>query len=186
MILAVLQGEGALCNRCYQQGKTLWPIHPKAAQPHTKGEAAFTDLKGEITRTTRLTKVRASWISHETWRLVNRRAALQRAHWSIAREVRQARQSFQTSLWGDRQRQAREAGEAIEAFLASDQKQEAYKRITSWYRKASGGQAPLLREHLDIIMTERADLYRCRTTEGIHIPILVTRAEVEYGVPEEV
>ena len=39
MILALLQGEGALCNRRYRQGQTCWPIQPKAEQPQTKGEA---------------------------------------------------------------------------------------------------------------------------------------------------
>ena len=37
MILAVLQGEGSLHNCYYIQGRTQWPIQPKAARPHTKG-----------------------------------------------------------------------------------------------------------------------------------------------------
>ena len=76
-------------------------------------------------------------------------------------------------------------GGGIEKFLASDQKEEAWKRIASWYRKASGRQAPPLREHLDRITTERAEIYRCRPPEELHGTILVTPSEVEDRVPEE-
>ena len=79
----------------------------------------------------------------------------------------------------------REAGEAIETLLAADQKQEARKCITSWYRQASGGRPPQSREHLDLTATERAELCRCRPPEGLRVPILVTPVKVEYGVTEE-
>ena len=86
-------------------------------------------------------------------------------------------------MQGNRTIRVREAGEAIEEILASDQNQEAWKHITSWQSQASEGQAIPLREHLDRIATERAEMYRCRPPEGLRIPILVTTAEVEYGVP---
>ena len=69
--------------------------------------------------------------------------------------------------------------------MSSYQKQDAWKCIAIWYRQASGGQDPLLREHLNRIDTEREELYRCTIPEGIRVPILVFPAEVEDGVPEE-
>ena len=79
----------------------------------------------------------------------------------------------------------KEAGDFIEAILAADQNQEAWKFTSSWYRQASGGQAPPSREHLDQIATERADLYRCRPPEGIRVPIMVTLVAVDNRVMEE-
>ena len=79
----------------------------------------------------------------------------------------------------------REAAEAIEALLASYQKQEAYKRISSCYRQVTGRHAPPSMENLDQITTERAEIYRCRPPDGIQLPIVVTPTEVENGVPEE-
>ena len=125
LILAVLRGEGALCNHRYQQGRNLWPIQTKSVRPQTKGEAAFAYLKGDITRTPRPTKAHEFWISQYTWRLGDRIAALQRAHRARAQEVRQAGQSFQRDLKGNRQRRFRESREDIDALLASDQNQEA-------------------------------------------------------------
>ena len=46
IILAMLRGEVALCNRRYRQGRTRCPIQPKTALPQTKGDAAFLELKG--------------------------------------------------------------------------------------------------------------------------------------------
>ena len=37
VILAVLQGEGAIRNRRYRWGRKRWPIRPKSIFPYTKG-----------------------------------------------------------------------------------------------------------------------------------------------------
>ena len=68
--------------------------------------------------------------------------------------------------------------------MASYQKQEAWKRISFWYRQASRSKSPLPRNHLDLVATERTDIYRCRPPEGLQVPIMVTLAEVDYGIPE--
>ena len=79
----------------------------------------------------------------------------------------------------------REVVKAIETLLATDQNQEAWKRIASWYRQESGRQDPSSRDHLDHIITEREELCRCRPPEGLQVPILVTPEEVEDRVLEE-
>ena len=71
-------------------------------------------------------------------------------------------------------------------LMAADQMQEAWNRISQWYRHVIGRQAQLPRESLDRIMTEREDIYRCRPPEGLPVPILVTPAEVEDRIPLEV
>ena len=79
----------------------------------------------------------------------------------------------------------RESGESIERLLVANHKQEAWKRISIWYRQVLGGKDPPLRNHLDRIAMEREDLYRCRHPEGLRVPIMVTPSEVEDGFPEE-
>ena len=111
--------------------------------------------------------------------------ALHQAQRASAREVRQARRNFQISLWVNIQKWVSKAGESIETLLVANQKQEACKCILIWYRQVLGGKEPPLRDHLDCIATERADLYRCRQPEELRVPIMVTPSEVEDGVPEE-
>ena len=64
--------------------------------------ATFMELKGEVDRTPWPTKAQAYWISQDTWRLADRRAALQRAQRESAQEVIQVWWEFQRSLWVDR------------------------------------------------------------------------------------
>ena len=53
MVLAVLQGEGALRNCRYVQRRTHWPIVPEEVRPQIEGEAAFVTLIGEVDRAQR-------------------------------------------------------------------------------------------------------------------------------------
>ena len=69
--------------------------------------------------------------------------------------------------------------------MESNKNQEVWKRLTHWYRQASGGQAPPSREKMDSIHTKRAELYRCRPPDGIRIPILVMPETVEHRIPGE-
>ena len=88
-------------------------------------------------------------------------------------------------MQGDKKRWVRKVGDSIEELLASDQNQEAWKSIASWYRKASGVQAAPSRGHLEHIATERVELYSCRPPKGLRVPILGTLMEVEDGIPGE-
>ena len=104
MVRTVLRGEGALHNRRYGWVQARWPIQPNAERSQNKGGADFEELKGEVTKTLWPTKSRAYGIPQETWQLSDRRAALQRSHGEIIREVRQAPRKFQRYLQGERQR----------------------------------------------------------------------------------
>ena len=46
-------------------------------------------------------------------------------------------------------------------------------------------QSPLTSEALDEVSTEREELYQCRLTEGLMVPILVRQSDIKYGVPSE-
>ena len=46
-------------------------------------------------------------------------------------------------------------------------------------------QAPPTLETLDELSTEKEELYRCRPTEGLTVPILVRKSDIENGIPTE-
>ena len=117
-----------------------------------------------------------SWIYKDALLVLDRQISLQWSTWVRAREVIQARQGFQKYLRADRHQLVQGAGGGIEALVAADQKQEAWKLIFCWFRQDKGKQASPLSDHLYRIATEREELYRCRPPEGIHVPILVMPA----------
>ena len=63
--------------------------------------------------------------------------------------------------------------------------QEAWTQIPRWYRQARGEQSPPTTEELDKITVARAELYMCRTPEGLKVPLLVGKADIEEGIPIE-
>ena len=69
--------------------------------------------------------------------------------------------------------------------MESGQIQEAWDRISRWYRQATGRQAPPYMKGLDQVTMERAELYRCRLLEGLCLPLLVGPAEVDDGITSE-
>ena len=73
MVLAVLQGEGALQNLRYVVGRTRWPLATPTVRSQTEGESAFASLKREVDRNQQPKPARAAWISKETWQLEDQR-----------------------------------------------------------------------------------------------------------------
>ena len=63
--------------------------------------------------------------------------------------------------------------------------QEAWTQIPRWYRQVRGAQAPPTTEDLDKITVARAELYRCRPSEVLKVPLLVRKADIEEGIPTE-
>ena len=63
--------------------------------------------------------------------------------------------------------------------------QEAWVRISWWYRQARGVQVPPTSEAIDEVSKEREELYRCRPPEGLRVPILVRYSDIKDGIPTE-
>ena len=92
----------------------------------TDGEATFASLKVDVELKHLPKAVRSPWISKETWRLEDWRAALLRAGQESTREVHKARRDFQRALQGDRRRRVQLAGSNIEGLLEAVRVKEAW------------------------------------------------------------
>ena len=90
IILAVLRGEEALRNCCYLMGADLLVNMAEGnTSPDRGGGQPLRVSKGRYQGRCGQINARESWISQETWKLADRRAALQRAHRASARGVGQ-------------------------------------------------------------------------------------------------
>jgi hypothetical protein len=77
-----------------------------------------------------------SWISAETWKMVDEHSALQRCPNHNRTEARRLHRRIQQALRADRKRRAAEAGEAIKASLTQRNYRGAWNRVKAWYRQA--------------------------------------------------
>ena len=136
-------------------------------------EAEFAILNWGPDKMQRPMKPQASWISQETWRLADRRTAPKRTGRASATEIRQARQALLRALQADRWKRVQEARANMESLMETCKVQEAWVRISRWYRQGRGAQSPPATEALDEVSTDRADIYRCRPPKVLRVPILV-------------
>ena len=141
MVLEVIQGEGVQRNRKYVVGRTRLPLASPMVQPQMEGEAAFASIQEEVERKQEPKVVRYAWISRETWRLVDSRAALQLAGRASTGVVGKAWRNFQCSLQEDSQQRVQAAGSNIEVFLAAGRVKEAWDQLAHWYCNARGKQS---------------------------------------------
>ena len=88
-------------------GRTKWPLAAPTVRLHTKGEAVFAPLKGEVLRKDQPKAVRSPWIPKEKWWLADQRTMLLRVGRAITREVRKVRRDFQYALQEDRRRRVK-------------------------------------------------------------------------------
>ena len=107
----------------------------------TESGAAFTSLKGGVVRKHQTKAVRYAWISRETWRLVDSRAALQLAGRASTGVVGKAWRNFQCSLQEDSQQRVQAAVSNIEGFLVAGRVKEAWDQLAHWYCNARGKQS---------------------------------------------
>ena len=100
-------------------------------------------------------------------------------------EVRQARREFFRTLQVERRRTFQEAGTSIESIMESGKVREAGERTSWWYQQVSGQKTPSTKEALDEVSKERAELYMWRPPEGLRVPLLVRKSDIEYGISTE-
>ena len=74
---------------------------------------------------------------------------------------------------------------SIESLMEARKFWEAWVHILRWYRQVRGVKAPPTTEALDEVSTESAELYRCRPPEGLRVPLLVQKSNIEDGIPRE-
>jgi len=143
-----------------------------------------------------------SWISADTWRLIDCHAAFRRTHlFSLksiqtvqvdpeqgkyhAQVMRDLGRAIRRCLRRDRRCQMDKVSREIESLLVSGDIKGAYHCIHAWYKDHGG---PSLRPtvyDLDQITTEYQALFRVRPLLGDPLPIHVQPAEICDNPPDE-
>ena len=74
---------------------------------------------------------------------------------------------------------------SIELLMESGKVREAWELISRCCQQVRILQTPPSTEALDQVSTDRADLYRCRTPEGLRVPLLVCQSDIKDGLTTE-
>ena len=126
-----------------------------------------------------------SWISPETWQLIDHHAAM---HWQPGlsfTEFHHLLHQIQRSLWADHTRHLNTAGEAVESALAGGDLKEAWQILKQWYYHTTG--RPMKPSYQDMwsIECEFGALYNATPPLSNPIPVLAPHSNIDDAPPTE-
>jgi Reverse transcriptase (RNA-dependent DNA polymerase) len=129
---------------------------------------------------------RASWISDETWRLVDERASKRRLGTTDDDNLDHLNWAIRRSLRKDRKKRMELTGVNIENHLKEDDVKGAWGILKQWYGQRSGRPPKPSRMDFRLLEQEYGDLYRSHPSPGIPIqPNLPQPFNIPDGIPDD-
>jgi hypothetical protein len=165
MVLGTIRSAKLKENRVYLRGRRKFPLETPTVRPMTQADCLFEDLRSSVERPENQVSRRASWISDESWKLIDTRLALRREAGHDQAAIRRLTRRIQASLKADRKSRVEKAGANVEALLQKEPSdlQGAWNALKGWYRVAGDRAPPPSRDTLEKVTAEREDLYRKET-----------------------
>jgi len=183
-LCAWMQAGPAKRHSGYLNARKSNPWRPP--ENRTESDTLFDTLVQRVEKAKSTPRVdRKSWISDDTWRLVDRRAQGKRQGTLSQEELRALNQQIHSSLKKDRKKRVTDAGTAIEAALEANDLQAAWNIAKAWYAKASGTTPRPSKSEFQALHEERSELYRARPSPGDGIPLHVDPFDVPDEVPSQ-
>jgi len=150
---------------------------------HSQIDAVFQELKDQVTPPVRTNRAKTSWISDDTWKLVDSRAAMRRDMDRSA--YRQLHREVKASVTRDRVRRTEAAAEDIGKKLDDEDVQGAWGRLKAWYKHAGDRPCAPSRVDLKAVSDEYQALYEKESPPGEPIPVLVAPFDINDDIPTE-
>jgi hypothetical protein len=172
-------------NTYYYRSRNSFPLKRNKITPLKKADKIFDEIKSFVEKDARTTRRWSSWISPETWKLVDIRAALRRHEKTQCAEGRKLLRKISKGIKADRKIRAQKAGESIEILLETGNLKGAWRSPQAWYKHASGKGSKPSRADLEATSAEFQAIYTQKTPTGDPIPIFVAPFEIDDNVPDE-
>ena len=120
MIVGSLHGASPREQSNYLGSRTRLPLRPPIRQTRMQADELFDNLWWAVPKLDKRLARHNSWISAETWRLVNKRVSTRREPGRDQRRLRRFWRAIRDSLKEDRRQRVNTEGEAVESLLTGD------------------------------------------------------------------
>jgi hypothetical protein len=126
-----------------------------------------------------------SWISDETWALLDQKARVYKSGTYDADMWKSLTVDIRRRLRGDRRERVRKIGNLIEEHLEGNNTQAAYGLLKAWYRQATGRPLKPTREDISKISDDFEELFSNHPPPGDPLPIHVQPFVISDDIPDE-
>jgi hypothetical protein len=184
-IIAEMTTDRFYIHKRYTTCRRQLPDFP-LQYPLSENDVRFQHLKKYKNEIEELPKQREkSWISRQTWKLIDKRVYAVRRQMSddlihdYGKEIRK-------SLRMDRRQRAYRISMQIEQKMTAGNMKGAYDLLRGWYRDCGGGKPPRpTRKDLDMIRRDFKALFQKEAPPEEPLPIHVQPASISDTVPNE-
>ena len=185
MVLGFLTSASLLEHKIYIGGRKRWSMRPPTKP--TRVYKFFVALRRAVPKSQQCAARRNTWISEETWRIVDERVSAHRDPRKGKVLKRKLGRAVKAILAAYQKRRADEAVTEVEALVGADPPliQEAWYRIQGCYKAAVDRAPSPARVTLERITAERVALYIRFPPPGDNIPVELEPFEVKDAVPEK-
>ena len=190
MLRGRLLRQPTKCHKKYLNGRKKFPLAMPPIGPYSQADTMYAELKASIHIPPRTPRSNPpQWMSANTLRLLDTRAALRRNKHHSRQQARVLTRQIKQSLKADWRKRAEDAAQAIGACLHSDTPdlQQAWNILKRWYRHATARQPKPSREDLTTITAEYTTLYTAETPSppGHPIPVHVAPFPINDANPTD-
>ena len=182
-IVATLCVSSPREHRRYVRGRERFPLPPPLAEDCSAADTILAELREGRTPRGMDDGRQNSWISEETWRLIDMKAAARKRR--DAETLRQLKPLVKRGLRRDRKERAYAAARAAEAWLDRNEIRKAFQAIKGWYREAGPRPPKPSFAEIEAVRQEHEELHRRRETTEPPIPVHVLPAAVPDGAPTD-
>jgi hypothetical protein len=114
MIMGTIASRPKRENKSYSRSRKSFPLKRDKVTPINKADSIFDEIKSFVEKDARTTHRWSSWISPETWKLVDSREALRRNGEKQCTKGRNLLRKISKGIKANQKERTQKAGESIE------------------------------------------------------------------------
>ena len=182
MLVGILRTESKRQHQRYVRTRTRFSNQIRT-EDKSRADHLMEELAELIEGTPSIDSRKASWISDESWKLINAKAEARRC--GNAQVARSLKRLLRKSLQADRKSRIDKVANEVDSLLKDAKVQEAYGILRSWYRDKPGHVAKPTIQDEQKTRKEYESLFTAEEPPGMPIPIHITPNIIDDSRPTE-
>jgi exonuclease III len=185
VLIGTMRLQSERHHRRYVGSRTVFPIPPLGPLEGNRADGLLEDLSQHARSKEQTDGRHSSWISAETWRLIDRKAFARRGGIGDAVELQTLKRLVRRALKKDRQARCEAVANTAQTHLEGGRIREAFGALKGWYRDAGPRPSKPSREDINLTRAEYKNLFAEEAPSEDPIPTHVDPFTINDAPPDE-